>query len=279
MTDDLGDHSQHKRDANSIRKQFTVLFERLQRVPDSARARIQGELIDILLSQASKIDTPRGALSFVPFGRGGAKRALTLLTKQPGTIEWIDGFRPNSVFWDIGANVGIYTLYAALRADTTIVAFEPAAVNYFLLAANCEINGFDQRVQCVLVGLGRDKAVASLEVSQFSVGQSFSFLGKAARPHAGRQAAIVIAIDQFVEEYGLACPNYIKIDVPHMTADILAGAARTLARPEVREVHVEIDEQSSEGRLLIDALERCGLALKQTDTRAYSDLTFVRREA
>jgi len=63
-----------------------------------------------------------------------------------------------------------------------------------------------------------------------------------------------------------------------MTADILAGAARTLARPEVREVHVEIDEQSNEGRLLID-VERSGLALKRTDTRSFSDLTFVRPEA
>jgi len=64
-----------------------------------------------------------------------------------------------------------------------------------------------------------------------------------------------------------------------MTADILAGGARTLRRPEVREVHVEVDENSSDGRLLIDALERCGLALKRTDTRSFSDLTFVRPEA
>jgi len=279
MTDDLSDHRQHKREANHIREQFTLLFEQLQLLPDPVRARLQGELTDALLSRTATIETPRGAISFVALGRGGAKRGLRLLTKQPGTIEWIDGFRPNAVFWDIGANLGIYTLYAALRNDTRIVAFEPAAVNYFLLVANCEVNGFDQRVQCVLAGLGRDKALASLEVSQFSVGQSFSFLGKPSRPHAGRQAALVISMDQIVEEYGLACPNYIKIDVPHMTADILAGGARTLRRPEVREVHVEVDENSSDGRLLIDALERCGLALKRTDTRSFSDLTFVRPEA
>ena len=176
MTED--DHRQQNRKAKHIREQFTQLLARLQTLPDPARARLQGELIDALLSRTVSIDTPRGAPSFVPFGRGGAKRGLTLLTKQPGTIEWIDGFRPNSVFWDIGANVGIYTLYAALRGDTSIVAFEPAAVNYFLLVANCEINGFDRRVQCLLAGLGRERALASLEVSQFSVGQLFSFLGK-----------------------------------------------------------------------------------------------------
>jgi hypothetical protein len=61
------------------------------------------------------------------------------------------------------------------------------------------------------------------------------------------------------------------------------GAKRALTllttRPEVREVHVEIDQNSGEGRLLIDALERCGLVLNRTDTRNNSDLTFVRPEA
>jgi hypothetical protein len=87
MTDDPSDQKQHKREANQIREPFTRLVEQLRLLPDPARARLQG-------------------ISFVPFGRGGAKRALTLLTKQPGTIEWIDGFRPDGVFWDIGANVG-----------------------------------------------------------------------------------------------------------------------------------------------------------------------------
>ncbi len=34
-------------------------------------------------------------------------RARTVLTKEPGTIAWIDGFAPGEVFWDVGANVGV----------------------------------------------------------------------------------------------------------------------------------------------------------------------------
>jgi len=78
MTDDPSDQKQHKRDANQIREQFMRASEQLQLLPDPARARLQGEL-----------------------------------------IEWIDGFRPNGVFWDIAANVGLYTLYAALRPYMT----------------------------------------------------------------------------------------------------------------------------------------------------------------
>ena len=70
------------------------------------------------------METPRGRVAYVTLNRPSAGRAATMLTKQPATIEWIDRFQPGSVFWDIGANVGVYTLYAALRGDTRVVAFE-----------------------------------------------------------------------------------------------------------------------------------------------------------
>jgi len=182
---------------------------------------------------------------------------------------------PNGIFWDIGANAGAYTLYAALRhRDATVVAFEPAAVNYFLLTANCEANGFGQRVRCVLAGLGRENAFATLEVSQFSVGNSFSFHGKPDRPFAGRQSAFIWSMDDLIENQAFPCPAYIKIDVPGMTADILAGGARTLRRPDVREVHMEADQSSADGRALIETVERCGLVL--TSGARGLDLTFVR---
>ena len=41
-------------------------------------------------------------------------RADTVLTKELDTIGWIDEFDEGSVFWDIGANVGVYSLYAGV---------------------------------------------------------------------------------------------------------------------------------------------------------------------
>ena len=260
-----------------IKKEIQVLLYHLQALPEQTRARLQGELTQTLLERTIAVDTPRGPVSFVTLNRPSAGRALTLLTKQPATIDWIDRFEPNGVFWDIGANVGVYSLYAALRGDTRIVAFEPAAVNYFMLAANCEINRFEGRMQCVLAGLGQSQSIACLAASQFAGAASFGFGGKKAQVFEGRQAAIVLSIDQLVEEFGLPCPTYIKIDVPGMTDAILAGGERTLARPDVREVHVEASETSSSGRRVVEALKRCGLVLDCADAHGASDLTFVRR--
>lgn len=264
------------RTAGEIRKQFKLLLARLDALPDSLRAREQGHLTQQMLARTVAMETPRGRLLFVPLGRRGGGRGITMLKKQPATIAWIDSFQPNSVFWDVGANVGVYSLYAALRGDTRVMAFEPAAVNYFLLTANCEANGFDGRVQCVLAGLGKHQALATLEVSQFAAGMSFSFRAKRDTAYPGRQAALILSVDHLVEDYGIACPNYIKIDVPGVSEAVIAGAARTLKRSEVREVHIEVRANSSGGRRIVEALGACGLVPSGSHSHGSTDVTFSR---
>ncbi len=259
-----------------VKKQFNLLLFRLRQLPPAVSAHMRGRFALSLMEQPLLVDTPRGSLSFVVLGRLSAGRGAKTLTKQPATIEWIDSFRPNSVFWDVGANVGVYTLYAALRGDTEIVAFEPAAVNYFLLAANCEANRLDKRVRCLLMGLGRTKEIAELEVSQFEPGSSFSFRGRR-EAFAGRQSALVMSMDELIEEFALPCPNYIKVDVPGLTDDIFAGAQRLLANPQVRQIHVEASMQAKAGRRLAEMLAGFGFVpVGEHGEGGGSDITFGR---
>lgn len=260
------------------KKDFRLLLDRLRRLPVGSRAKLQSSFAQKLVDETLVIDTPAGSLSFVLLGKTAGGRATSLLRKQPATIEWIDSFRPSSVFWDVGANIGVYTLYAALRG-ARVVAFEPAAVNYFLLAANCEANGMSGHVDCLPLGLGGTKAITRFEVSQFESAKSFSSSGTDTGQGRGRQAALILSIDQLIEEYELVCPNYIKIDAPGMTEAIVSGGARTLQRPDVRELHIEIREHSKAGQRIVEGLARSGLvvASRHEHTEGGSaDVTFRR---
>ena len=76
-------------------------------------------------------------------------RIDTLLTKEPETIEWINNFKDNKelVFWDIGANIGLYSIYAALRyKDIKIISFEPSTNNLRILSRNISINQLDEKI-------------------------------------------------------------------------------------------------------------------------------------
>ena len=79
-------------------------------------------------------------------------RAKTMLTKEPETLEWIESFDQDDVLWDIGANVGIFSLYASLIGNR-VLAFEPAPGNYYLLSRNIEINDFDEKISAYCICL------------------------------------------------------------------------------------------------------------------------------
>ena len=63
-------------------------------------------------------------------------RADTFSIKEPETLTWIDGFEQGRVVWDIGANVGIYSCYAAKHRNCKVYAFEPSVFNHELLSKN-----------------------------------------------------------------------------------------------------------------------------------------------
>ena len=59
-------------------------------------------------------------------------RSSTFAIKEPDTLKWIESFDKNSTFIDIGANVGIYSIYAS-HFTSQVFSFEPDALNYSLL--------------------------------------------------------------------------------------------------------------------------------------------------
>jgi hypothetical protein len=54
-----------------------------------------------------------GGVRFAVANQITAWRVRTFATKEPGTIAWIDAFAADDVMLDVGANIGLYALYAA----------------------------------------------------------------------------------------------------------------------------------------------------------------------
>src|SRR6185437_4913944 len=67
-------------------------------------------------------------------------RVNTFATKEPETLDWIDSLPEGAVLWDIGANVGLYSVYAAKARRCRVWAFEPSVFNVELLARNIFLN-------------------------------------------------------------------------------------------------------------------------------------------
>lgn len=267
---------------------FGVGAKRLLSLLNWLPANQRANAVDILLSKPSIVNTPHGKIRFLNHSCVSGWRARSIMSKEPDSIRWIDGMVPGSVFWDIGANVGVLTLYAAMRRDLEVWAFEPAAVNYYNLVANCELNHLEKHVRCLQLGFGDTDGIADLHVSQLMSGCSFNFKEGKTKPNPKRkafpsiQAVQLCTIDDFIARYGVPCPNYIKIDVPGLTHQIFAGAKQTLAQPELRQIQVEAREHTG-GRHIADLLAPLGFKLVSRGMRCggqlQRDLVFARESA
>ncbi len=128
------------------------------------------------------------------------------------------------IFIDVGANIGLYSVLAALRHDPPrIVAFEPDQRNYDQLRANLLLNRLTFVVETHLLAVSDSEAVTFRCAPESSTGQSRV-------DEDAEEATLIPAVmlDRFLELSGLVV--FIKIDIEGHELPALRGMARLLRR-------------------------------------------------
>jgi FkbM family methyltransferase len=152
------------------------------------------------------------------------KRMNSYYTKEPKTLEWINSFEPNSVLVDIGANIGVYTMYAAKRGHT-VYAYEPQAQNFSELMINIYLNGFSDNVHAYPFAIMDENSIGKMSLLSVVPGQSHNDYNI----DDGRFKQGVAA---FTLDHLDVAPNHIKIDVDGLEAKVLQGMPKTLEKTE-----------------------------------------------
>lgn len=209
--------------------------------------------------------TKYGEIDLFCPGRVPEWRAQTLLTKEPATIEWIDGFNSNEVFWDIGANVGVFSLYAALKG-LSVIAFEPSPGNYYILNKNIELNKMDHKVSAYCIALNDETKLDVFYMAHTELGGALNSFGDPRNTQGERidasyeQAMVGYSVDDFIRFFSPEFPNHIKIDVDGIEDNIINGGYHTFRDNRVLSVLVELDAARTEFTgSIIDFFKECGL--------------------
>jgi FkbM family methyltransferase len=214
---------------DAVVSQMMLAFRAGQRaVRPVARCKIDG------LSIAIRISTPNEHY-----------RADTYATKEPETIEWLrDNLRDGDVFYDVGANIGLYSLYAAkLRPACRVFAFEPESHNFGSLCGNLLLNRVENVTPCFFP-LSSQEAFAPFYVYDLRAGGALHSLGRPSPLRDGppllATGAIAATIDVLVSRHGLPRPDLLKLDVDGNEEQILDGSAAVLASGSLRSILVEV---------------------------------------
>lgn len=184
------------------------------------------------------------------FGGSSVARGFSLFRTDPEVAEWIETFEKDSCFIDIGANIGIYSLYAA-HYKAKVYSFEPESLNFSCLNLNISDNKFNNQIIAFPLAISSNTEISSLNLSKIAFGGSgHSFdrkitdSGKTFETNF-KQGSISCSLDEVVEKFNIF-PNYIKIDTDGNELKVLNGMKKTLNLNELKSICIELNLNFSE---------------------------------
>ncbi len=201
-------------------------------------------------------------------------RAESLFQKEPVTIEWMSKLGPQDVLCDVGANVGMYSIWAAGIAGARVWAFEPESQNYGLLNRNIQMNRLGERIKAYCLALSDAPGYSELYLSAFIAGgschsyeQPVDFKLEPMRP-VFSQGCVAARLDDLVAGGAMPQPTHLKIDVDGFEHKVIAGGAKTVRDKRLRSMIIEVNPALEPHRALLAELRGMGFRWDEAQVAA-----------
>ena len=185
-------------------------------------------------------------------------RLNTFFIKEPDTINWIKKFEKNKkiVFWDIGANIGNYSIFSVAHNNKVkVFAFEPSLSNLKVLGRNISINNFEKKISIIQLPLNNtENKLDLMQESSFEEGGSFNTFGVNYNSDSfsdkktklkkliskNKYKVFGTSLDNLVKNKVIEIPDYIKIDVDGIEHLVLEGAKNLLRSKKIKSILIEL---------------------------------------
>ena len=216
------------------------------------------KLIDSLMDVYETVEHKNFAMKFSVPNWINSYRIRTFSTKEPETLSWIDDMKSNSILWDIGANVGLYSIYSAKSKNCKVYAFEPSVFNLELLARNIYLNNLQHKVTIIPVSLSNEISENLFQLSSTQWGGALSTFGAGINQDGKKindvfqYSTVGLSIDDAFNKFKIPKPDYVKIDVDGIEHLILSGIGDVFKN--VISILVEVNEDFDKQKNLVNKI-------------------------
>lgn len=177
---------------------------------------------------------------FVDNTRFFAKKGLTGITgniyaglHEFGEMAFLLHFlNKDDVFFDIGANVGSYTILASGVRKAKTLSFEPCGTTFDILVKNIKLNNLEALVSTINKGVGKSNKKVSFTANLDTINHVVEF------SNDNTTSIQLVTLDSFFPEYK---PSLIKIDVEGLEAEVISGANKLLLDKDLKAIIIELN--------------------------------------
>lgn len=194
-------------------------------------------------------------------------RIDTLFEKEPHTLAWLNRFEENETFIDIGANIGLYSIWAAAMRGANVYAFEPDGQNFALLNKNIFINNLylNKKVLAYCCAISDSIHFSELFSTDCSAGTSYNDFDERLPGRVTKfvQGCISVSIDELVSTGAIPPPDHIKIDVDGYEHLAVLGCREVIESGSLKSILIEIDSNDENHLPIIDYMLENGYTYSQ----------------
>jgi len=193
-------------------------------------------------------------------------RVDRMFNKEPETIAWIRSMHQTAVFYDVGANIGLYTIYAAIKRQCTTYSFEPHSANFKNIIENIEANKLTKSY-AYPVAINKKFGLSSMSVKNLYAGVADNVVDSSGEIYHG---VVSISLDNAVQQNILPQPDYIKVDVDGFERNVFEGSREVFKN--ARSILIEIDQKDIQ---LVDDIKNLGFRLESEHVRNTVEKNYI----
>lgn len=212
-----------------------------------------------------EINSKFGIIKFMATHESVIWRIKNLFFLEPETITWIKSFDEGKRFYDIGANMGVYSIWSAISKNVKVYAFEPEVENFRLLHLNVLINQLVDKINYWPIALSDKTEISKLYLSCIQPGVSGHSFGQNLDSELAKregvshtQGAVSFSLDDLVYQQNLPFPNYMKVDVDGFEHKIISGGSAVLQDLRLKSVLIEINTALKEHMNIVKIMKSYG---------------------
>ncbi|HMH32108.1 MAG TPA: FkbM family methyltransferase [Puia sp.] len=185
----------------------------------------------------------------IPMKFVGYTRSLELCSQmnyETENLDFIDQIKEDEILYDLGACEGRFSIYASLKG-ILCYSFEPEKNNFDAFLSNIELNNASKRIRPFKMAIGDVNKKGKLKIGQPWAGGHQKVIEQSeiredlSFDFKEEELVDVVSLDEFIDQYDIEFPNYIKIDIDGSELAFIKGAQKTLGDMRLRKIIFELE--------------------------------------
>lgn len=177
----------------------------------------------------------------------------------------------NAIVVDLGANIGVYSVYAAKMGASKVYAFEPNKEAYNVLCKNIRGNNLEGKIIPFNLAVNKEDVSVNIPVKSSPFNQICCFENKILE---GYHLVPSITVDRIIDENSIKSIDILKMDCEGAEFDIVVSLTEATCRV-IREIRMEYHRNPGKG--LVDILMSHGFRIIRKEGYVEEGLLWLKR--